>query len=295
MELDQQLKELFKMYNGFKNDLSVKEDAIKIGQTQIQEIQRQYDQLNQNFIDFKQSVEKEKVKHHTEQTDQLEQIEKLKNELKAKNIKLFENHKAMEQQCEMSKEIEEKVKDLEFKLEISNLRYEDLQKKMAAEKTEKLKIMEKLESNSMDERKKAIIINNLTLDVEKYNHKLKERGKMIEHLQQENEKLLVQVHQCQNKDQRCSQEHQELQVKLNEKMKEADHYVRKLREYERERFETAKKLNALEELKQLHEKDMEEIQKQAQQLKDTQKLAEEATLIATNKENEKNTLLVSTI
>ncbi|ORX51144.1 hypothetical protein BCR36DRAFT_46017 [Piromyces finnis] len=293
MGFDEQLKELFNMYYQYKNDIHSKEEVSKKDKEQIKELYEQIDKLKQDHNQFKQKVEKEKSKYKSEISSQIENIDKLKQEIKGKNIKLFEMNKEKEKQVLLCQALEKKIKDYEFKLEISNLRYEEVYKKMILEKSEKIQLMEKHNTYTMDEKKKDIIINNLTLDVEKLNNKLKGKLKNEDQIQQENQKLTEQLHELQQQINKHNKNYQDLKIQLEDKTQESLHYVRKVREYEKERFEISKKLNALEELKAIHEKDIEELSQKTKQLNDTQKLAEEATLIASYKENEKNTILES--
>jgi len=208
-------------------------------------------------------------------------------------MKLVEKNKELENQIKIRKELDEKINDYKFKNEISLLKYEELNNKLRLEKSEKIQLMEQLESYTMDEKKKDIIINNYTLDIEKLNNKLKSQIMLTEKEQQKKEMISENLQQLKIQINGRSQKYQEMVTQLANKTKEADHYLKKLREYEKEKLETAKKLNYLEELRQLHEKDIEELKIKTRQLNDTQKIAEEATLIASYKENEKNTLIES--
>jgi len=199
----------------------------------------------------------------------------------------------MEEQIIQNKNLNEKIKDWKFQLEISNLRYEDLHKKLTFENSEKIQLMEKLESYTMDEKKKDIIINNLNLDVERLNNKLLDTKNNQMKIQQENQHLSENIKYLKSKIIERSEKYKEMKTKLEVKTKEVEQYLNQICEYEKSHLETSKKLNDLEKLKQLHEKDIEELQLKNRQLSDTQKIAEEATLIASCKENEKNTLLES--
>jgi len=293
MGFDQELKELLKIYNGFKGNIEEKENIITKNQSKIKELEEKLEVQQQEDIQFKQKFGKEKLKYDSEISNYIKNIDNLKKEIKSKNIKLLEKSKEMEEQIIQNKNLNEKIKDWKFQLEISNLRYEDLHKKLTFENSEKIQLMEKLESYTMDEKKKDIIINNLNLDVERLNNKLLDTKNNQMKIQQENQHLSENIKYLKSKIIERSEKYKEMKTKLEVKTKEVEQYLNQICEYEKSHLETSKKLNDLEKLKQLHEKDIEELQLKNRQLSDTQKIAEEATLIASCKENEKNTLLES--